>query len=141
MLISTVKGPFIALTLFTKDASPFVVLTDAIAVGIGAILEQDGHVLAYASRSLKSAERNHSVIQRECLAVVYALKQFRHYLLGHHFKVYTDHAPLQWLSAQKMEGLLCRWVLAIQEYDFTISYKKETRKKCGCPFTAPLCRN
>ena len=66
-----------------KDASPFVVLTDASAVGIGAILQQDGHVVAYASRSLKSAKRNYSVIQRECLVMVY-----------------TDHVPLQWLLAQ-----------------------------------------
>jgi hypothetical protein len=73
---------------------------------------------------LKPAERNYSVIQKECLAVVYALKQFRHYLLGRHFKVFSDHAPLQWLSAQKMEGLLCRWALAIQEYDFALCYKK-----------------
>ena len=51
---------------------------------------------------------------------MYALKQFRHYLLGRPFKILTDHAPLQWLSAQKMEGLLARWALAIQEYEFTI---------------------
>ena len=38
--------------------------------------------------------------------------------------MYTDHAPLQWLSAQKMEGMLCRWSLAIQEYDFKIVYRK-----------------
>ena len=85
--------------------------------------------MAYASHSSKRAERNYSVIQRECLAAVYALKQFRHYLLGRHFKVYTDHAPLQWLSAQKMEGLLCRRALAIQEYHFTISYKKGNENK------------
>ena len=65
-----------------------------------------------------------SVIQRECLAVIYALKQFRHYLLGRYFEIVTDHAPLQVLSAQKMEGMLCRWALAIQEYDFSIMYKK-----------------
>ena len=52
---------------------------------------------------------SNSVIQRECLAVIYALKQFRHYLLGRTFHLVTDHAPLQWLSAQKMEGMLCRW--------------------------------
>ena len=40
------------------------------------------------------------------------------------FVILTDHAPLQWLSAQKMEGLLCRWALALQEYDFTIKYRK-----------------
>ena len=47
------------------------------------------------------------------------MKQFRHYLLGRPFQLVTDHAPLQWLSAQKMEGML-----AIQEYDFTITYRK-----------------
>ena len=57
------------------------------------------------------------------------MKQFRHYLLGHYllgrkFQLLTDHAPLQWLSAQKMEGLLCRWALTIQEYDFHIAYRK-----------------
>ena len=56
--------------------------------------------------------------------MVYALKQFRHYLLGRKFQLLTDHAPLQWLSAQKMQGLLCRWALAMQEYNFDIVYCK-----------------
>ena len=55
---------------------------------------------------------------------MYALKQFRHYLLGHPFLLLTDHAPLQWLSNQKMEGLLSRWVLAMQEYEFSVQYHK-----------------
>ena len=88
------------------------------------MLEQGGKVVAYASRALSKAEHQYSVIQRECLAAVYGMKQFRHYLLGRSFKLVTDHAPLQWLSAQKMEGLLCRWSLALQEYDFTITYRK-----------------
>ena len=73
------------------------------AVGVGVVLEQNDHVIAYASRALTVPERQYSVIQRECLAVIYALKQFRHYLLGRTFQILTDHAPLQWLSAQKME--------------------------------------
>ena len=56
--------------------------------------------------------------------MVYALKQFRHYLLGRRFQLVTDHAPLQWLSAQKMEGMLCQWALAMQEYDFQIVHRK-----------------
>ena len=101
-----------------------MVYTDASDVGLGAVLEQDNHVIAYASRTLTKSERNYSVIQKECLAIVYATKQFRHYLLGRQFQLHTDHAPLQWLSAQRMEGLLCRWELALQEYSFTIVYRK-----------------
>ncbi|KAL5503413.1 hypothetical protein EMCRGX_G010361, partial [Ephydatia muelleri] len=119
-----VQAPILAYPRFDQDAGTFVLQADASAIGLGAVLEQDGHVIAYASRSLNKSEQQYSVIQKECLAVVYALKQFRHYLLGRPFNITTDHAPLQWLSAQKMEGLLCRWALAIQEYDFQIEYKK-----------------
>ena len=119
-----VRAPVLAYPTFHPDSMEFVLQTDASAVGLGAVLEQDGHAIAYASRSLTQAERQYSVIQRECLAIVYALKQFRHYLLGRHFRLFTDHAPLQWLSAQKMEGMLCHWALAMQEYSFQIVYRK-----------------
>ena len=93
-------------------------------MGLGAILEQDNKVIAYASRALSKSECNYSTIQKECLAIVFATKQFRHYLLGRQFTVMTDHELLQWLSAQKMEGLLCRWALALQEYTFKIVHRK-----------------
>jgi len=121
------QAPILAFPNFSTEASSFVVYTDASSIGIGAVLEQDSHVIAYASRALTKSEKHYSVIQRECLAVVYALKQFRHYLIGRPFTLVTDHAPLQWLSAQKMEGLLCRWSLALQEYDFQIKYRKGTQ--------------
>lgn len=117
-------APILKYPDFSTSAQSFQLYTDASATGIGAVLEQSGHVIAYASRTLTGSEKNYSVIQRECLAVVYALKQFRHYLLGRPFAIVTDHAPLQWLSAQKMEGLLARWALAIQEYEFTITYRR-----------------
>ena len=122
--VELTKTPVLAFPDFSQTAAAFHLQTDASAVGIRAVLEQDGHVIAYASRVLSSSERNYSVIQRECLAVVYALKQFRHYLLGRHFIVLTDHAPLLWLSAQKMEGMLARWALAMQEYSFAMQYRK-----------------
>ena len=119
-----VQAPVLVYPHFDPAAGRFVLQTDASAGGLGAVLEQDGHVIAYASRTLTKPERNYSVIQKECLAAVYAMKQFRHYLLGRPFTLITEHAPLQWLSAQKMEGLLSRWALAIQEYDFDIQYRK-----------------
>ena len=102
------QAPILAFPQFTADAPPFLLQTDASAVGLGAVLEQGGRVIAYTSRTLTKSEQQYSTIQKECLAAVYAMKQFRHYLLGRPFQLVTDHVPLQWLSAQKMEGLLCR---------------------------------
>ena len=114
-------------------------------MGLGAILEQDNQVIAYASRSLNKPESNYSTIQKECLAIVFAMKQFCHYLLGCPFTLMTDHAPLQWLLAQKMEGLLCQLVLALQEYTFTIVHHKGTLNGnadalscCSHPVATPL---
>ncbi|KAL5469538.1 hypothetical protein EMCRGX_G030807 [Ephydatia muelleri] len=120
------EAPVLAYPWFVKHASAMVLQTDASSVGLGAVLEQDQRVVGYASRTLTKAEANYSVIQRESLAIVWAMKQFRHYLLGRTFQLMTDHAPLQWLGEQKMEGLLCRWALAIQEFSFEIVYRKGT---------------
>ena len=118
------QSPILAYPKIGWDESPFILQTDASNIGLGAVLEQEGKVIAYASRTLTKSECNYSVIQKECLAIIFALKQFRHYLLGRKFQLMTDHAPLQWLSAQKMQGMLCRWALAMQEFDFEISYRK-----------------
>ena len=91
----------------------FTLCTDASDLGLGAVLQQDNRVIAYTSRALTKLEKNYSVIEKECLALIYAFKQFRHYLLGNHFTVLTDHNPLIWLSSQKMQGRLCRWALAL----------------------------
>ncbi|KFD61176.1 hypothetical protein M514_26663, partial [Trichuris suis] len=114
-------APTLAAPVFHRE---FQLHTDASDVGLGAILEQDGHVISYASRLLRTAERNYSTIEKECLALMFGVKQFRHYLLGRHFLIWTDHCPLQWLSSQKMEGRLARWAIALQEFDFTIKYRK-----------------
>ena len=98
--------------------------TDTSAIEIGAVLEQGGQVVAYSSHVLTPPEKSYSVIQQEWLVIVYALKQFRHYLLGCHFTPQADHALLQWVTSQKMEGLLCRWSLSLQVFDFNIDYHK-----------------
>ena len=85
---------------FTRMLANLCWHTDASESGMGCVLEQDNRVVAYASRSLTKAEKHYSVIKKECLAIVFGTKQFRHYLIGQSFKWYTDYAPLQWLSKQ-----------------------------------------
>ena len=58
------------------------VYTDACGEGVGAVLMQDGKVITYASRQLKTHEKNYATHDLELLAIVFALKIWRHYLLG-----------------------------------------------------------
>uniref|UniRef100_A0A5S6QAZ4 RNA-directed DNA polymerase n=1 Tax=Trichuris muris TaxID=70415 RepID=A0A5S6QAZ4_TRIMR len=67
--------------------------------------------------------KNYSVSEKECLAVIFAVEHFRHYLLGTTFTVYSDHRPLQWLQEQKVDGKLARWAPAFQEFEFTVKYR------------------
>lgn len=110
---------------FTK---PFNVTTDASGIAVGGILSQ-GIVgkdlpVAYASRLLNKAEQNYSAIERELLAIVYCVNQFRPYLYGRKFHLITDHKPLVWLhSVKDPTSRLVRWRLKLAEYEYEVMYK------------------
>jgi len=58
--------------------------------------------------------------------MVYELQKFRHYLLGSHFKMHTDHFALKYLfNTHVLGGRICRWLLLFQEYDFEVIVKLE----------------
>lgn len=86
-------APVVACPDFSQ---PFTLQTDASASGLGAVLiqvlEDKERIIAYASRTLSSAERNYSATERECLAVVWAIKKFREYFEDFHFTVVTDRS-------------------------------------------------
>ena len=90
--------PILRLPNFQK---PFVLRTDASDTGLGAILlqEDDGELfpIGYASLKLSDRQRKYSVIERECLAVVWGIKKYK-YLYGTHFTLQTDHQPLSYLD-------------------------------------------
>ena len=82
------------------------------------------HPIAYASRKLSFAERNYTTTEREGLAMVHVLQKFRHYLLGGHFRMFTDHSSLQYLvNKPVLGGRICRWLILFQEFDFEIVVK------------------
>ena len=76
-------------------------VTDACGTGLGAVLMQGGKVVAYASRQLKPHEKRYPTHNLELAASVFALKMWRHYLLGERFELFTDHKSLKYLFSQK----------------------------------------
>ena len=105
---------------------PFILYTDASTFALGAILSQLGedkkeHVIAYASRTLNIHERKYSITELECLAVVWAVKHYHHYLHGQSFTVITDHAALAYLkNMTNPVGRLRRWLMILNGYNMKI---------------------
>ena len=86
--------------------------------------------------NLSTAEINYTTTEREGLAMVYALQKFRNYLLGGHFKMFTNHSVLKYLVNNTMlGGIICRWIRLFQEYDFEIVVKPERMKKGHDPLS------
>jgi putative transposase len=99
---------------FVNWEYPFVLTTDDAKTRIGAVLEQ---VPPEQKVIISKAEQNYSPTHLEGLAVVWAVKNFRHYLWGRHFTLQTDHTALLSLfrSTEPLTGRLARWQLLLME--------------------------
>ena len=119
------SSPILRLPVFQNEM-PFVLRTDASDVGIGAVLlqyfEGEGRLLiAYASKKLLLRERNYSVIEKECLAIIWGFEKFRKYLYGVKFLLETDHKPLSYMQTAKvLNPRIMRWAIKLQPYRFRI---------------------
>ena len=116
-----------------------VVQVDASGIGLGAVVLQGESIISLTSRSLTPIEQRYSQIEREFLAIVFALKRFSSILLCQHFELHTDHAPLLRILRKPLdtvEAAMQRWIVAIQHYSFEVKHIK------GCLlYTSPSPRD
>jgi hypothetical protein len=79
---------------------PFSIYCDVSGQGLGCVLMQDGHVVAYALRQLRKHEVHYPIHDLELAAIVHALKIWSHYLMGKRCELYTDHKSLKYIFTQ-----------------------------------------
>jgi hypothetical protein len=107
---------------------PNVIATDASDDAIGAVLQQDSgrglQPVAFESRKLQGAELNYPIYEKEGLAVVHALKTWRHYLEGQHTIITTDHFSLKFITTQSsVQGRMTKWADFISSFGNTLEIK------------------
>jgi hypothetical protein len=109
---------------------PILLVCDASGYAASCILsktDQDGHefVISYADYLFNKHEINYTISEKECLAVIFGIKHFRHYVHGTFFTIITDHSALLWLnSISDPIGRLARWAILLQEYRFKVVHRK-----------------
>ena len=116
-----------------NEKDPFRVEADASDFATGGVLlqQQEGvwRIIAYRSEALSEAERNYEIYDKEMLAIVQALKEWRQYLLGADlpFEIWTDHANLTYFRGpQKLNRRQARWQSELSEFNFTMVHKPGT---------------
>jgi len=118
--------------LYLPDINkPFIIQTDACGEGLGAVLLQENEGIRtpcwFISRTLNPAEKNYSISEQECLAVIWAIKKFRGFIEYGHFLIETDHQALCWLRRIKEPtGRLARWSIELQGFNFDVRYRAGT---------------
>ena len=127
MKSSITSAPVLAIP---NDDDPFMVECDASDFAIGAVLsqKQNGkwHPVAFLSKAMNETERNYEIYDKELLAIMTALNDWRQYLLGakYPFEIWTDHKNLEYFrKPQKLNRRQARWVTELADYHFTLKHK------------------
>ena len=116
-----VQAPIFSLPNFTKK---FIVEDDASSSGLGAVLTQDNHPIAFYSKALSIHALGWSTYKKELMAIVKVVRKRRSYFLGHKFLIRTDHHSLKYLLEQWITTLdQQKWIVKLMGFDYEIEYK------------------
>jgi hypothetical protein len=113
--------------LFYDVSKPVKISADSSKSGLGAVCEQDGHPVAYASRALSDTQQRYAQIEKELLAIVFACEKFHLFIYGKSVTVETDNKPLVSIFKTSLNDCpmrLQRMLLRLQQYDLQVVYKK-----------------
>ena len=111
---------------------PFILTTDASDFALGAVLSQIQNdvekPIAFASRTLSETEHRYATIEKEGLAIIWAINKFKPYLYGAKFTLVTDHKPLVYINSCEKNPKILRWALELRNFDFEVKYKEGKSK-------------
>ena len=114
-------SPVLVLPDFTK---PFELVSDASLLGTGAVLLQEGKVIAYTSKKFIPAEKNYTTTEQEMLGIVTALGEWRCYFGASSLTLVTDHNPLQYFETQTvLSRRLARWQEFLAQFEYKWLYR------------------
>ena len=131
-------APVLTLPNFSQT---FVIETDASSKGIGAVLMQQGHPIAFISKALSEKHQKLSTYDKEMFAVFFVVKKWHHFLMGRHFIIRTDHKPLKYLLGQKVSTPSQHvWLSQLMSYDFEIVYKKGSENNAADALSRMHCQ-
>lgn len=114
---------------YFDDEDRTQLVADASPVGLGAVLiqvnDQGPRIIAYASKSLSDVEKRYAQIEKEALALVWAVERFHYYLYGRTFELITDHKPLETIFGPRSKpcARIERWVVRLQAYKGKVVYR------------------
>lgn len=109
--------------IFPDFGETFIVTTDASEYAVGAVISQgtipNDRPIHYYSQTLSATQVRYSTIEKELLAIIWAVENFRHYLYGKKFIIVTDHMPLTYLlNTKNMNKRIHNWRTTLMEYTF-----------------------
>ena len=121
------------LVLISPDPTkPFCIEADSSDFATGAVLSQISsedekwHLVAFLSKSLSPVERNYEIHDKEMLAIIQALQEWRHFIEGaeHQCEIWTDHKNLEYfMTAKQLNQRQARWSLYLSRFDFALHHK------------------